>query len=57
MRVFLVSLASFAALTAATGLAYVQVSATATQAYSSDSVRVGHDNFVDGRLGWREGDG
>ena len=57
MKVFLVSLASFVVLVAVTGLVYVQVSATAAEVYSRDSARVGHDTPVDGRLGWREGNG
>lgn len=56
MRAFLVSLASFCVLVAVTGLVYVQLSASATDSYSTDSVRVGHQAPVDGRLGSSEGE-
>lgn len=54
MKAFLVSLATFAVLVAGTGFVYVAASLTATEAYSRESARVGHDNPVDGRLGWHD---
>ena len=56
MKAFLLSLATFVVLVAATGFVYVAASLTATEAYSRDSARVGHDNPVDGRLGWYDED-
>lgn len=52
MKAFLLSAAIYGVLVAVTGFVFVAASLTATEAYSRDSVRVGHDNPVDGRLGW-----
>lgn len=54
MKAFLLSVAIYAVLVAVTGFVFVTASLTATEAYSRDSVRVGHDNPVDGRLGWED---
>jgi hypothetical protein len=54
MKAFLLSVAIYAVLVAVTGFVFVTANLTATEAYSRDSVRVGHDNPVDGRLGWED---
>ena len=52
MKAFLAAAVFFGLALAGTGLFYEQVEYTATEAYSAESVRVGHENPVDGRLGW-----
>lgn len=56
MKIFLASLATYAIIVAVVGYAYTGISATATETYSLESVRVGHDNDVSGRLGWEAED-
>jgi hypothetical protein len=52
MKVFLASGVFFGLALAGTGLVYERIAYSATEAYSAESARVGHDNPVDGRLGW-----
>ena len=52
MKAFLVAGVFFVAMVAVSAFSYGRLGESATEAYSSDSVRVGHDNAVDGRLGW-----
>ncbi|MCA1940049.1 MAG: hypothetical protein LDL26_03545 [Caenispirillum bisanense] len=52
MKAFLASVAFVLAVMAVTGVAFELFAVSATSAYSRDSARVGHENPVDGRLGW-----
>ncbi|WP_375262163.1 hypothetical protein [Palleronia sp.] len=52
MKTFLTAAAFFAVSLVVSGFVYEQIEYTATEAYSRDTARVGHDNPVDGRLGW-----
>ncbi len=52
MKAFVASVVFFVAAVAISGFVYTSFSATASEVFSLDSVRVGHDNPVDGRLGW-----
>lgn len=52
MKTFLAAAIFYAVGVAVTGFLYERVSYSATEAYSTDTVRVGHVNPVDGRLGW-----
>ena len=56
MKIFLTSLAAYAVILVVVGYAYNSVSATATEVYSLESARVGYDNAVSTRLGWRSED-
>lgn len=56
MKIFLTSLVAYAVIIAVAGYAYTSISATASETYSLDSARVGHDNDVSGRLGWEAED-
>jgi hypothetical protein len=52
MKMFLAAVLFFGLAVAVTGFIYEQVSYTASEAFSTESARVGHTNPVDGRLGW-----
>lgn len=52
MKAFLSATVFVLALMAVTGVIFEVFTVTATEAYSTESVRVGHENPVDGRLGW-----
>ena len=52
MKMFLTAAAFFGLSLTATGFFYEQIEYTATEAFSLESARVGHENPVDGRLGW-----
>lgn len=52
MKAFLSSLAFVLVSMGLTAAVFEGFALTATEAHSTSSVRVGHENPVDGRLGW-----
>lgn len=54
MKSFLSALVFYAVIIAATGFIYTRINYTTTDAYSTESARVGHESEAnyDGRLGW-----
>ena len=52
MRMFLAALLVFGLAVAATAFGYGTIQRNATDAYSTESARVGHRAPPDGRLGW-----
>lgn len=52
MKTFLAAALFFVAAVAVSGLVYENIEYSATEAFSMESARVGHDNPVGGRLGW-----
>lgn len=52
MKIFLAAAAFYVVAVALTGFVSERVSYSATNAFSADGVRVGHESPVDGRLGW-----
>lgn len=52
MKAFLSATAFVLVVMGITAAAFEMLTLTATEAYSTSSVRVGHENPVDGRLGW-----
>ena len=52
MKTFLTAAVFFGLVLTATAFLYEQLEYTATEAFTTESARVGHENPVDGRLGW-----